>query len=74
MAKAARKTIYRQYTPLQLLTYEDCGCDKQNKRTPPGWLLDKIAEEKLYGGYDTSKSNFCNGCFTYKSVNNTCNC
>lgn len=50
--------------------------DMFDKKRPglPGWLMDKIAEEKLTGGYDTRKKNLCPNCFTYKSVNGSCGC
>jgi hypothetical protein len=36
--------------------------------------LDRVAEQKLTGGYKVRKSNLCDKCFTYKSTNGTCNC
>ena len=60
------------YTPKQLMNYKSCGCD--SKSSVPGWLLDKIAEEKLTGRYNTKRSNICSNCFTAKSVNGTCGC
>ena len=55
--------------------------------SPPGWLLDVLAEEKLTGGYKRTVtngtkiggspkrvSNRCDGCFQLRSVNGTCAC
>jgi hypothetical protein len=66
------KNFKDAYTPRQQLNYEQCGCDGKSK--PPSWLLDKIADEKLKGGFVTKKSNLCTGCYTYRSVNGTCGC
>lgn len=41
---------------------------------PPQWLLDKMAEEKLSGGFNLRKKNLCNGCWQYRSSNGTCGC
>jgi hypothetical protein len=41
---------------------------------PPGWVLDRIAERKLTGGFSTKKANLCADCNTYKSVNGSCLC
>jgi len=63
---------FRPYSASQEMNYESCLCDSRNK--PPGWLLDKLAEEKLKGGYNTRKDNLCTGCYQYKSVNGSCGC
>lgn len=39
---------------------------------PPGWVLDKIADEKLSGRFDTSRANQCPACFQVRSANGTC--
>lgn len=36
------------------------SCISRPRHTPPGWLLDKIAEEKLYGGW--SPNRVCPDC------------
>ena len=41
---------------------------------PPQWLLDRLAEEALTGGYDVSPQNICPSCFTARSVNGACLC
>ncbi len=41
---------------------------------PPGWWLDKQAELKITGGYNTKKSNQCHTCFQQRSVNGACGC
>lgn len=41
---------------------------------PPGWLMDKWAEEKLTGGYNVKRSNICDRCWMAKSANGTCSC
>ncbi len=62
----------------------------RNKRpSPPQWLLDKIADEKLTQGYERTRterseqngrvtkkriSNQCTECFQLRSVNGTCGC
>lgn len=50
--------------------------DMFGKKRPalPGWLMDKLAEEKRTGGYNVKRSNLCPNCFTYKSTNGACNC
>jgi redox-regulated HSP33 family molecular chaperone len=48
--------------------------DEKTSTMPPQWLLDKIADEKLTGGYNVRKSNICPGCFEAKSVNGSCSC
>lgn len=69
----------KTYTAAQQMNYRPCGCDERAK--PPAWLLDKIADEKLTGGYKrytgkgrNRKSNMCERCYTVKSVNGTCGC
>jgi hypothetical protein len=51
---------------------EVCPCDGQSRI--PGWLIDKMEEERRTGGYDVRRSNQCGSCFTVKSSNGTCNC
>lgn len=46
--------------------------EKRTGKMPPQFVLDKIANQKLSGGYKTVKSNICPKCFTAKSVNGTC--
>ena len=36
--------------------------------------IDRLAEEKLTGKFNTRKSNLCGGCYTYRSNNGTCLC
>lgn len=62
----------RMYTAREKMLYVNCGCDDKNK--PPTWLLDKIADEKLKGGFNTSRSNQCPICFQQKSKNGSCGC
>ena len=40
---------------------------------PPNWVLDKIADEKLSGGFK-KKNGICNKCFQIKTVNGNCGC
>lgn len=40
----------------------------------PQDVLDREAELKFTGGYDTSPSNICTGCFTARSDNGSCLC
>ena len=40
---------------------------------PPGWLLDKLAEEKMTGGYG-KRNVLCGTCFTRRSVTGACGC
>lgn len=48
--------------------------DDSVKRTPPKWLLDKLAEESITGKYRTHRSNLCPDCFTFRSVGGACQC
>lgn len=41
---------------------------------PPQWLLDKIADEKLSGGFVTKRRNLCPTCHQYRSRNGMCGC
>jgi hypothetical protein len=54
------------------MNYVRCPCEP--KTNVPGWLLDKIAEERLTGRFNVRKSNLCPGCGEYRSVNGTCSC
>lgn len=42
-------------------------------RKIPGWLLDKIAEEKLSGGYG-KRNRLCPNCRILKSCSGSCGC
>jgi hypothetical protein len=66
-AKFAAKT----YTVRQRMAYEECGCDPMAAK-PPNWLLDKIADDTLTGGF--RKSDVCPDCRMARSVNGTCGC
>jgi hypothetical protein len=46
----------------------------KNRRKPPQWLLDKIADEKFSGGFELKRKNLCRECFEYKSANGSCGC
>jgi hypothetical protein len=43
---------------------------------PPNWVLDRLADRALDGGYKIGKGrkNVCPLCFTTRSVNGTCSC
>lgn len=41
---------------------------------PPEWLLDRIAEQKLNGGYTRKRNPVCQNCFVRKSNSGNCNC
>ena len=41
---------------------------------PPGWVLDRIAERTITGGFNRRKSNRCPACFQCRSVNGACGC
>lgn len=47
---------------------------KSSSHVPPQWVLDKIADEKITGKYNTKRTNLCGTCNTYKSVSGTCLC
>jgi hypothetical protein len=50
--------------------------DREYKATlkrPANWILDKIADEKMNGGY-TKRNTKCTKCNTLKSSNGTCYC
>lgn len=63
---------YKPYSARQAMLYEQCGCD--SKPSVPGWLIDKLAEQKLTGGFNTRRSNICTKCFVARSANGSCNC
>lgn len=52
----------------------DLTAEKLTNKMPPQHVLDKIADQKLSGGYKTYKSNICPNCFEAKSVNGSCGC
>lgn len=60
----------------ELITQRQMGnwTDPTAIKTPPKWLLDKIAEESITGKYNTRPSNLCTECFTFRSVGSSCNC
>lgn len=41
---------------------------------PPGYVLDRLAEETITGKFDTSPANICGDCFQVRSVNGECGC
>ena len=41
---------------------------------PPQGVLDRIAEEKFTGKYNTKRANLCPDCKTFRSVSGTCFC
>ena len=41
---------------------------------PPPWVLDKIAEEQVYGPERDRKNPVCTSCFTRKTPAGTCFC
>jgi hypothetical protein len=43
-------------------------------RRPPGWLLERLAEEKLTGGYSNRKNPVCPECHLRKANNRSCGC
>lgn len=55
-------------------TVPDDEDDQPDRTCPPPWVLDKIADEKLTGGFDMRRSNQCKTCFQARSVNNACGC
>jgi hypothetical protein len=59
------------YTAQQQMSYKPCGCDGIGNR-PPGWILDKIAEEKRTGGYNVKASNICDIHHIARTKNGTC--
>lgn len=62
------------YSPKQRMAYESCECDRPVPFSLLAPLLDKEADRKLSGGFNTRKSNLCETCHEYKSVNGTCGC
>jgi hypothetical protein len=40
----------------------------------PEWLLDTMADEKLYGPPRDRKNTICSTCFVRKTLNGTCFC
>jgi hypothetical protein len=55
------------------MNYVPCPCDG-TRVSVPGWLLDKIADQKLTGGFNVRRSNQCPNCFEVRSANGTCSC
>lgn len=47
----------------------------ERRKAPPGWLLDKLADEALRGGWSVKQTrNVCSECFQARSVNGSCGC
>lgn len=46
----------------------------EENRRPPMWLIDRLAEEKLMGGYSRKRNKLCRECFVLKSETGECNC
>lgn len=44
------------------------------QRQIPGWVLDKIATEKLTGGYSAKRNPMCPTCQVRKSNSGACFC
>lgn len=60
---------------------KEIGHWPKDGRVPPGWLLDRIAEEKLSGGYKIRpnrkgvvRNPVCPNCFVAKALNGGCTC
>ena len=47
---------------------------RSEKRNVPWNEVDRIADRKFDGGFNTSKNNLCPECHTYKSKNGSCFC
>lgn len=43
-------------------------------KCPPQSVLDRIAERGYTRGYDLSRKNLCQSCWTYRFANGTCGC
>ena len=83
-AKAAAARA-RTYSPREAMKYRACGCDRV-AGAPPMWLLDRLADEKLTGGFKVGRkvddptgrfkvgANVCPRCYQARSVNGSCNC
>jgi hypothetical protein len=54
--------------------HNDPGDWPRGRTKPPGWLLDKLAEEKLSGGYKIKRNPVCPDCMIQKSNNGACHC
>jgi hypothetical protein len=55
----------------------DLRSEKRDGKMPPQSVLDRIADQKLSGGYKrirNGQSNVCGECFETKSVNGSCGC
>ncbi len=50
--------------------------DRKAQAMPPQWVLDKIANQSITGGYKIGKkrANVCERCYSKRSVNGTCLC
>lgn len=47
---------------------------RKDRKKLPSWVLDKIADEKMDGGWDRRRENLCDKCWTYRSRNGKCLC
>jgi hypothetical protein len=52
----------------------DLSAEKRTNKMPPQHVLDRMADQKLSGGFKTYKSNICTECNEAKSVNGSCGC
>ncbi len=43
-------------------------------KRPPQHILDKIADDKISGGYKIGKKQICKSCNMAKYANGTCSC
>lgn len=64
----------RPYTDSQRINYENCQCDFDARPIPSAATLDRLADLRLSGGFNTRKSNICQTCFCARSVNGSCGC
>ncbi len=50
--------------------------ERKSATVPPQWVLDKIADQSITGGYKIGKkrANVCARCFTTRCANGVCLC
>jgi len=68
-----KESVIKPYELIAQQRYREIPNWPNDRRKPPEWLLDLIAEEKLKGGYD-KRNKPCKVCFVLKSIDGGCNC
>ncbi len=67
-SRKTRKPARKRYSARESMLIESCKCD--TSRVPPQWLLDRIADRALTGGWNARRT--CSRCFQALPVTGTC--